>query len=110
MTNLASVAYNSRTDNADHQWPITSNPADPNTEAKTVYMRSLAVSKVATPTNATIGETVDWTITGRVPTGVIGYWPVVQENSLPERFAYLAGSSGPTFDDLDGDRDWQPTR
>lgn len=101
MTNLASVAYNSRADNLGHQWAITSNPADANTEAATVYLRGLTVSKAATPAIATIGETVRWTITGSVPTGVIGYWPVVQENSLPDGFAYVAGSTVVTGAALD---------
>jgi LruC domain-containing protein/uncharacterized repeat protein (TIGR01451 family) len=101
MTNLASVAYTSRADTAGHQWPWTSSTSDLNTKAATVFVRGLTVSKSATPAIATIGETVRWTITGSVPAGVIGYWPVVQENSLPDGFAYIAGSTivqGATLD------------
>jgi LruC domain-containing protein/uncharacterized repeat protein (TIGR01451 family) len=101
MTNLASVAYSNRADSAGHLWPWTSNVADSNTKAATVYVRGLTVTKSASPALATIGETVRWTITGSVPAGVIGYWPVVQDNSLPDGFAYLAGSTvinGATLD------------
>ena len=102
MTNLASVAYNSRADNAGHQWNTSSSTADANTKSATVYVRGLTVSKTATPAIATIGETVHWTLTGSVPAGVIGYWPAVQENSLPDGFAYLAGSTVVTGATLDG--------
>jgi LruC domain-containing protein/uncharacterized repeat protein (TIGR01451 family) len=116
MTNLASVAYNSRADNAGHQWAATTNIADQNTKSATVYVRGLTIAKSATPSSATIGDIVHWTLVGSVPAGVVGYWPVVQENSLPEGFAYLPGTSavaGATLDSAhhaqnplgDGDRE-----
>jgi uncharacterized repeat protein (TIGR01451 family) len=101
MTNLASVAYNSRADSTGHQWPATSIVADPNTDDETVYLRGMRVTKSATPAIATIGDIVHWTLTVTLPAGQIGYWPVLEENDLPEGFDYVAGSTTVTGAVLD---------
>lgn len=116
MTNLASVAYNSRADSTGHQWAATSAVADDNTDDETVYLKGMRITKSATPTTATIGDVVQWTLTGTLPPGQIGYWPVVEENDLPAGFDYVPGStvvSNTTLDTThhaanpkdDGDRD-----
>lgn len=93
MTNLASVAYNSRADNAGHQWPATSAVADLNTDDETVYLRGMRIAKSATPARATIGDLVHWTLTATVPPGQVAYWPVIEENDLPPGFDYVPGST-----------------
>ena len=96
MTNLASVAYNSRPDNNGHQIETTTNTDDDNTDNATIYIRGLTIEKSASPTIATIGDTVTWSIVGTVPDGVSGYWPVVEENNLPNGFDYVTGSTNLT--------------
>jgi len=93
LTNVASVAYNSRSDNAGHQWPTTSDQNDDNSDDMTIYMRGVSLSKEASPTTATIGDNVHWIITGVVPASVIAYWPVLEENNLPDGFDYVPGST-----------------
>ncbi len=93
MTNLASVSYNSRADNAGHQTNISANPNDLNTDDKTIYIRGVSLSKTANTAYATIGDTVHWTLNGQVPSGFIAYWLVVEENSLPAGFDYVPGST-----------------
>lgn len=73
MTNLASVGYNSRADNNGHQENKNSDVSADNTDEATVYVRGVTLSKTADKPLATIGETVRWTLTGSVPTGVIAY-------------------------------------
>ncbi len=89
MSNLASVAYNSRADNAGHQWLATSNLDDLNTDDESVYLRGMTVSVGLNPNTLRPGDTTIWTITGSVPAGVVAYWPVIQANSLPQGFSYL---------------------
>ncbi|MCA9917553.1 MAG: DUF11 domain-containing protein, partial [Anaerolineales bacterium] len=106
MTNIASVAYNSRADNTGHQVNATSNPDDNNTDDAIVYTRGLSVVKTRDLAIATIGDTVQWTITGTVPAGMTAFWPIVEENNLPSGFDYLDGTSvltGATFDPTHGD-------
>lgn len=100
MSNLASVAYNSRADGAGHQWLATSNLDDLNTDDETVYLRGVTLTMSVAPTSAKPGDTVTWTITGSVPAGVVAYWPVIQANSLPQGFAYLRTTAiqGATLD------------
>ncbi|MCP4166941.1 MAG: DUF11 domain-containing protein [Chloroflexi bacterium] len=93
MTNLASVAYNSRADNTGHQWPATIDINDDNTDEMTVYVRGVSLRKGAIPKNVTIGDNVHWIITGTVPASVIAYWPVLEENNLPDGFDYVTGST-----------------
>ena len=109
LTNLASVAYNSRPDNQGHPVARTGNIDDDQTDEATVYVKGLTITKVGvrstagtSPNYATIGDVVNWTLTVTVPAGVIAYWPVVEENNLPSGFDYVAGSraiQGATFDD-----------
>ncbi len=93
LTNLASVAYNSRADGEGHQTATTSNTADLNTKSMTVYIRGLTLTKTATPTRATIGDVVHWTINVSTPPSVIAYWPVLEENDLPAGFDYVVNST-----------------
>ena len=93
MTNLASVAYNSRADGIGHQWAATTNIDDLNTDDATVYLRGVTLTMSAIPSTARPGDTVTWVITGSVPVGVVAYWPTVQANSLPQGFAYLRTTS-----------------
>ena len=93
MTNLATVAYNSRSDNNGHQVYATSDTEDDNTDNETVYVRGLTVEKSVNAANATIGDTVSWTITGTIPNGVTGFWPVIEENNLPKGFDYVSGTT-----------------
>ena len=109
MTNLASTAYNSRSDNNGHQVNTSSDVEDDNTDNETVYIRGLTVEKTVNAANATIGDTVTWTITGTIPNGVTGFWPVIEENNLPNGFDYVSGTSalnsgtlGVTFDPAHG--------
>ncbi len=93
MQNIASVSYNSRSDNNGHQEDTTTDPNDVNTDDETVYIRGVTLQKTPTPAIARIGDTVKWTLTGTVPSGVVAYWPVVEENNLPHGFDYVVGSS-----------------
>ena len=104
MSNLASVAYNSRADSLGHQWAATTSTGNLNTNSTTVYLRGVTLTLSASPTSAKPGDTVAWTITGSVPTGVVAYWPVIQANSLPQGFAYLRTTSitGATLDGTAG--------
>ena len=109
LTNRASVGYNSRPDNQGHPVARTGNIDDDQTNEATVYVKGLTITKVGvrstagtSPNYATIGDVVSWTLTVTVPTGVVAYWPVVEENNLPSGFDYVAGSraiQGATFDD-----------
>ncbi len=101
MTNLASVAYNSRADNAGHQWAATSVVADPNTDDESVYTKGVTASLAPSPGLATVGEIVTWTVTGSVAPGTIAYWPVVQINSLPDGLVYLPGGDAVVSATLD---------
>src|SRR5690606_667054 len=90
LTNLASVAYNSRPDNQGHPVARTGNIDDDQTDEATVYVKGLTITKVGvrstagtSPNFATIGDVVNWTLTVTVPAGVVAYWPVVEENNLP---------------------------
>ena len=103
MTNLASVGYNSRSDNTGHQWNTTSNTADLNTDDETVYVRGATITKTPDRSAITIGETMTWTLNVSVPAGVIVHWPVVEENNLPTGFYYVDGSSVVTNATLDSD-------
>ncbi|NTW02760.1 MAG: DUF11 domain-containing protein, partial [Oscillochloris sp.] len=100
MTNLASVSYNSRADSTGHQWVATTTVDDLNTDDETVYLRGVTLTLSANPTSSKIGDTITWTITGSVPTGVVAYWPVIQANSLPQGFTYLRTTAvtGATLD------------
>jgi LruC domain-containing protein/uncharacterized repeat protein (TIGR01451 family)/fimbrial isopeptide formation D2 family protein len=100
MTNQASVAYNSRADDAGHQWSHTDDPADPNTAAATVYVRGLSVEKRADYDTAAIGEVIPWTLTVEVPAGVVAFWPVLEENNLPAGFDFIPGSTQISTDTL----------
>lgn len=93
MTNLATVGYNSRPDNAGHATDGSADTNDDNTDDETVYIRGLTVEKSANAANATIGDVVSWTITGTIPNGVTGFWPVIEENNLPNGFDYVSGST-----------------
>ena len=109
LNNLASVAYNSRSDNQGHAVAHSSNIDDDQTDDITVYIKNLTISKTGArvsgegaPEQVTIGDTMRWTLTVTVPTGVIAYWPVIEENDLPPGFNYVAGSrtiQGASFDD-----------
>jgi len=109
LTNLASVAYNSRPDHQGHAVAHTANPADDQTDERTVYLRGLTITKSGARVGGsgasdqvTIGDRMRWTLTVTVPTGVVGYWPVIEENDLPQGFDYVPGSraiDGATFDD-----------
>ncbi|MDM8518552.1 DUF4842 domain-containing protein [Anaerolineales bacterium HSG6] len=101
MTNLASVSYNSRADNTGHQTETSSHVDDLNTDEETVHIRGVSLTKQADQSTVTIGDTVHWTLTGEVPSGFVAYWPVVEENTLPNGFDYLPGTtsiSGATLD------------
>jgi len=93
MTNLASVAYSNRSDNLGHKWAATTNINDDNTDDATVYLRGITIQKSGSPAQVTIGDTVHWVLNITVPAGVIGYWPVVEENDLPLGFVYVPGST-----------------
>src|SRR6185503_12718761 len=93
LTNRASISYNSRPDNQGHQTPTTSNVNDLNTDDETIYVRGVTLSKTANVSQATIGNTVRWTLTGTVPSGFIAYWPIIEEDSLPNGFDYVSGSA-----------------
>jgi|GEM_PF-2401696 len=109
LNNLASVAYNSRSDNQGHAVAHSANIDDDQTDDITVYIKNLTIIKTGVRVGGegateqvTIGDTMRWTLTVTVPTGVIAYWPVVEENDLPSGFNYLAGTrtiAGATFDD-----------
>ena len=109
LTNLASVAYNSRSDNQGHAVAHSANIDDDQTDDITVYIRNLAIAKTGVRVGGagageqvTIGDTMRWTLTVTVPAGVVAYWPVVEENDLPLGFNYVAGTrtiTGATFDD-----------
>ncbi len=109
LNNLASVAYNSRSDNQGHAVTHSSNVDDDQTDDITVYIKNLTITKTGARVGGegaaeqvTIGDTMRWTLTVTVPTGVIAYWPVVEENDLPPGFNYVAGSraiAGASFDD-----------
>jgi uncharacterized repeat protein (TIGR01451 family) len=53
----------------------------------------VTLSKTANVSQATIGNTVRWTLTGTVPSGFIAYWPVIEEDTLPNGFDYVPGSA-----------------
>ncbi|MCB0030206.1 MAG: DUF11 domain-containing protein, partial [Anaerolineales bacterium] len=89
MTNLASVRYNSRADNTGHATATSSNPDDNNSDEETVYTRGVTVRKEGTPGFVTIGDTVHWVITATVPGNLIAYWPVIEENNLPDGMDFL---------------------
>ncbi len=93
MTNLATIGYNSRSDNTGHQWVANSDVSELNTDDETVYVRGATLSKSADTTNATIGDTVTWTLVGTVPAGVVAHWPVIEENDLPNGFDFVEGST-----------------
>ncbi len=102
MNNIASVSYNSRSDNTGHQTDATQTVEDINTDDATVYIRGVTMTKTVDPGYARIGDTVTWTLRGTVPSGVVAYWPVVEENNLPNGFDYVPGTStiaNATFDD-----------
>lgn len=109
LTNLASVAYNSRSDNQGHAVAHSSNIDDDQTDDITVYIKNLTISKSGARVGGegaaeqvTIGDTMRWTLTVTVPAQTIAYWPVVEENDLPPGFNYVAGSrtiQGASFDD-----------
>jgi LruC domain-containing protein/uncharacterized repeat protein (TIGR01451 family) len=109
LTNLASVAYNSRSDNQGHAVAHSANIDDDQTDDIVVYIKNLAITKTGVrvggegaPEQVTIGDTMRWTLTVTVPAGVIAYWPVVEENDLPQGFNYVAATrtiTGATFDD-----------
>ncbi|MEM7029619.1 MAG: FG-GAP-like repeat-containing protein, partial [Chloroflexota bacterium] len=93
LLNLASVAYNSRSDNTGHQFDRTGNTADINTDDAIAYVKGATVIKEEFSSFATIGDTVHWIITGTVPPGIVTYWPVVEENNLPNGFDYISGTT-----------------
>ncbi len=93
MRNVASVSYNSRSDNTGHQEATTTNTEDVNTDDETVYVRGVTLTKEVSSDIARIGDTLTWTLRGTVPSGVVAYWPVVEENDLPKGFDYVTGSS-----------------
>jgi len=109
LNNLASVAYNSRSDNQGHAVAHSSNIDDDQTDDITVYIKNLTISKSGARVGGegaaeqvTIGDTMRWTLTVTVPAQTIAYWPVVEENDLPPGFNYVAGSrtiQGASFDD-----------
>ncbi|MEM7536899.1 MAG: FG-GAP-like repeat-containing protein [Chloroflexota bacterium] len=101
MLNIASVDYNSRADDQGHQEDATSNVEDPNTDDEEVFTLGATVTKTDDRDFAMIGDTVHWTITGNVPAGQIAYWPVVEENNLPNGFDYVPGSTVVTGATLD---------
>lgn len=92
LSNLASVAYNSRADNAGHFTPASSNVAADNTDAKQVYVRGLTYKLAGYPAKATIGDVTHWTLTMTVPAGTIAYWPVAML-SLPDGLAQIGTPS-----------------
>ncbi len=93
MTNLATVGYNSRSDDTGHQWNTNSDVGELNTDDETVYVRGATLRKSANVNNATIGDTVTWTLIGTVPAGVVAHWPVIEENNLPNGFDFVEGST-----------------
>ncbi|MFN8446626.1 MAG: FG-GAP-like repeat-containing protein [Caldilineaceae bacterium] len=93
LTNLASISYNSRADNTGHPVATTNNPDDEQTDDATVYIKGVTLDKSANRDTATIGDKVHWILTGTVPVGVRAYWPVVEENDLPQGFDYITKST-----------------
>ncbi|MBK8047603.1 MAG: DUF11 domain-containing protein [Anaerolineales bacterium] len=101
LKNLASVSYNSRSDNQGHQVNWSATLADDQTDDAIVYIKGFTIVKKALSTGATIGDTVRWVMTVTVPSGVKGFWPVVEENDLPPGFDYKPNSTvikGATLD------------
>ncbi|MFK7803363.1 MAG: LruC domain-containing protein [Anaerolineae bacterium] len=93
LNNIATIAYNSRSDNTGQAWNHSIDTAQDNTAEKTVYVEGLTVSKDMTPDKVTVGDVVTWTITGKVPKGVNAHFPVVEENNLPTGFDYITGTT-----------------
>ncbi len=93
LTNIASVAYNSRSDNTGHAWTHSSDPEDNHTADNTVYVEGLTITKSFEPNNVTIGDIVTWTLDVNVPANVHAHFPVVEENNLPQGFDYVANST-----------------
>jgi uncharacterized repeat protein (TIGR01451 family)/fimbrial isopeptide formation D2 family protein len=73
LRNIASVEYNSRSDDQGRQTDWTSNPADDNTDDETVRIRNLSVSKSAAPSPVTIGDIYTQFLTITVPAGTRVY-------------------------------------
>jgi len=69
LENIASVEYNSRSDDQGRQTDWTSDPADDNTDDETVCIRNLSVSKSAAPDPVTIGDIFTQTLRVTVPAG-----------------------------------------
>jgi len=101
LTNLATVSYNSRGDNQGHPVGFSSVLTDDNTDDAIAYIKGVTLAKSALEEYATIGDTVHWVLTGTVPAGVKGYWPVVEENDLPLGFDYVPNSTVVTNATLD---------
>jgi LruC domain-containing protein/uncharacterized repeat protein (TIGR01451 family) len=111
LNNVASVAYNSRSDNRGHAVAHSANSEDDQTDDVTVYIKNLTIAKsgariggIGASDQLSIGDQMRWTLTVTVPAGVVAYWPVVEENDLPLGFNYITGSRtvqgvGVTFDD-----------
>lgn len=111
LNNIASVAYNSRSDNRGHAVVHSASSDDDQTDDVTVYIKNLTITKsgariggAGASEQVSIGDQMRWTLTVTVPAGVIAYWPVVEENDLPLGFNYVAGSrtvqgAGVSFDD-----------
>ncbi len=111
LTNLASVGYNTRSDNTGRATAANGIVDETNTDDASVYIRGATVVKTGVnlrsgndvPNRATIGDVVRWTITGTIPAGVVAHWPVIEENALPDGFDFIPGSTTVTSATLDTD-------
>ena len=93
LTNMASVAHNSRSDNTGREWLHTVDPTDNHTITNTVYVKGLKIQKTFSPNKITIGDIVTWTLDVTVPPNLHAHYPVVEENNLPTGFDYLPGTT-----------------
>ncbi len=105
LTNLATVGYNTQADGSGRATPGTNNVADPNTDAATVSLANLLVTKTAAPTTpVTVGDTLTYTLQVTVPKGEIGYWPSIQDVVNRDGLAWDP-SLQPSLQDVSGTPD-----
>ena len=116
LNNLASVSYNTRADNTGRATAANGVVDEDNTDDVSVYIRGATVVKTGVNmrngadvlNRATIGDVVRWTITATIPAGVVAHWPVIEENSLPDGFDFIPGSTVVTSATLDTDLTHHP--